>query len=117
MYIGVKKYIEFQFKLNQGKKLTKRVKILQKIENFVSDFCRPKNLFIFMFILSCFTWRRVIVSRVGYIIQLLFTGSKSTISVFIVNFEHNALHNTVFNIQNCMCSTFAFSFLYDRFFI
>ena len=88
MYIGVKKYTEFQFKLNQGKKLTKRVKILQKIENFVSDFCRPKNLFIFMFLLSCFTWGRVIVSRVRYIIQLLFTGSKSTISVFIVNFEH-----------------------------
>ena len=54
----------FQFELNQGEKLTNRVKILQKIENLASNFCRQKKLLIFMFILSCFTWRRVIFSRV-----------------------------------------------------
>lgn len=53
MYIGVKKYMEFQFKLNQGKKLTKRVKILQKIENLILTSVDKKNLFIFMSILSC----------------------------------------------------------------
>ena len=39
--------MEFQFKLNQGKKLTKRVKILQKIENLVSNFCRQKKFVYF----------------------------------------------------------------------
>ena len=53
MYIGAKKYMEFQFKLNQGKKLTKRVKILQKIENLVLTSVDKKYLFIFMSILSC----------------------------------------------------------------
>ena len=48
MYIGVKEYMEFQFKLNQGKKLTKRVKILQKIENLVLTSVDKKNLFIFI---------------------------------------------------------------------
>ena len=53
MYIGVKKYMEFQFKLNHGKKLTKRVKILQKIENLILTSVDKKNWFIFMSILSC----------------------------------------------------------------
>ena len=34
------KYMKFQFKLNQGKELTKRNKVIQKIEDF--NFCRQK---------------------------------------------------------------------------
>ena len=34
------KYMKFQFELSQGKNLTKRVKVIQKIEDF--NFCRQK---------------------------------------------------------------------------
>ena len=49
MQIDVKKYMEFQFELSQSKKLTKRVKTLQKIKKTLFLISVDKKKFVHVY--------------------------------------------------------------------